>query len=147
MRQAFIITGFALLGAVAVAGWVRKPEAPLAPYVTAAPPGYYASTSLPVSAPASAQFADYREPARSSVAPVAPAPRRAVRQAEAQRYAPQRRVQRERPFSHSVAIVGGSAGARGAAIGALAGGGKGAAIGALAGGAGGLLYDRLTKNR
>ncbi len=53
---------------------------------------------------------------------------------------------RPRPFSHSVAIVGGSAGA-GAAIGALAGGGKGAGIGALAGGAAGLIYDRLTHNR
>jgi hypothetical protein len=54
-----------------------------------------------------------------------------------------RRVKHRRPFSHSVAIVAGSAGA-GAAIGALAGGGRGAGIGALAGGAGGLVYDRLT---
>jgi hypothetical protein len=51
-----------------------------------------------------------------------------------------------RPWTHSAAIVGGSA-AGGAAIGALAGGGKGAAIGALAGGAGGFIYDRLTRNR
>ena len=55
-------------------------------------------------------------------------------------------VTRERPFSHSVAIVGGSAGA-GAAIGALAGGGKGAGIGALAGGGAGLIYDRLTHKK
>jgi hypothetical protein len=54
-----------------------------------------------------------------------------------------RRVRHRRPFSHSAAIVAGSAGA-GAAIGALAGGGRGAGIGALAGGAGGLIYDRLT---
>jgi len=58
----------------------------------------------------------------------------------------QRRVTRNRPFSHSVAIVGGSAGA-GALIGALAGGGKGAGIGALAGGGAGLVYDRLTHKR
>ena len=57
-----------------------------------------------------------------------------------------RRVKRDRPFSHSAAIVGGSAGA-GAVIGALAGGGKGAGIGALAGGGAGLVYDRLTHKR
>jgi len=55
-------------------------------------------------------------------------------------------VKRDRPFSHSAAIVGGSAGA-GAVIGALAGGGKGAGIGALAGGGAGLVYDRLTHKR
>lgn len=49
-------------------------------------------------------------------------------------------------MSHSVAIVGASAGT-GAAIGALAGGGRGAGIGALAGGAAGFIYDRLTHNR
>ena len=53
---------------------------------------------------------------------------------------------RDRPFSHSAAIVGGSAGA-GAIIGAVAGGGKGAGIGALAGGGAGLVYDRLTHKR
>lgn len=55
-------------------------------------------------------------------------------------------VTERRPFSHSVAIVGGSA-AGGAAIGAIAGGGEGAAIGALAGGAGGFVYDRLTHKK
>jgi hypothetical protein len=57
-----------------------------------------------------------------------------------------RRARHKRPFSHSVAIVGGSA-AAGAGIGALAGGGRGAGIGALAGGASGLIYDRVTHNR
>ena len=56
------------------------------------------------------------------------------------------RVRKDRPFSHSAAIVGGSAGA-GAVIGALAGGGKGAGIGALAGGGAGLVYDRMTHKR
>jgi hypothetical protein len=55
-------------------------------------------------------------------------------------------VTRERPLSHSVAIVGGSAGV-GAGIGAIAGGGKGAGIGALAGGGAGFIYDRLTHKR
>jgi len=57
-----------------------------------------------------------------------------------------RRVHGDRPFSHSAAIVGGSAGA-GAVIGALAGGGKGAGIGALSGAGAGLVYDRLTHKR
>jgi hypothetical protein len=57
-----------------------------------------------------------------------------------------RRRRHGRPFSHSVAIVGGSA-AGGALIGGLAGGGKGAGIGALAGGAGGLIYDRATAHK
>src|SRR5215831_3573081 len=60
---------------------------------------------------------------------------------------PRRRViVRRRPFSHSAAIVGGSA-AGGAAIGALAGGGKGALVGGLVGGAGGLIYDRATHKK
>jgi hypothetical protein len=58
-------------------------------------------------------------------------------------YSKSRSRHHHRPFSHSAAIVGGSA-AAGAGIGALAGGGRGAGIGALAGGAGGLIYDRLT---
>ena len=55
-------------------------------------------------------------------------------------------VVRRRPFSHSAAIVGGSA-AGGALVGALAGGGTGAGIGALAGGGAGLVYDRLTHKK
>jgi len=55
-------------------------------------------------------------------------------------------VVRKRPFSHSAAIVGGSA-AGGALLGALVGGGNGAAIGALAGGGSGLIYDRATNKK
>ena len=57
-----------------------------------------------------------------------------------------RPVQQTRSTGKSVAIIGGSA-AAGAAIGGLAGGGKGAAIGAVTGGAGGLVYDRMTRNK
>ncbi|HWD00702.1 MAG TPA: hypothetical protein VG456_28290 [Candidatus Sulfopaludibacter sp.] len=53
---------------------------------------------------------------------------------------------RRRPFSHSAAIVGGSALA-GAGVGALAGGGKGAIAGGLIGGVGGLIYDRKTHKK
>jgi outer membrane lipoprotein SlyB len=55
-------------------------------------------------------------------------------------------IVRRRPFSHSAAIVGGSA-LGGAAIGGLAGGGKGALIGGLIGGTGGLIYDRKTHKK
>ena len=55
-------------------------------------------------------------------------------------------VVRHRPFSHSVAIVGGSALA-GAGVGALVGGPPGAIVGALTGGVGGLIYDRKTHRK
>ena len=57
-------------------------------------------------------------------------------------------VYRRRPArslaKSAIAIVAGSAGTPGAAIGAIAGGGPGAAIGAIAGGTGGFIYDRST---
>jgi len=53
-------------------------------------------------------------------------------------------VRHKRPFSHSAAIVAGTA-AAGAGVGALAGGGRGAGIGALAGGGAGFVYDRVTR--
>ncbi len=55
-------------------------------------------------------------------------------------------VVRHRPFSHSVAIVGGSALA-GAGVGALVGGPVGAIAGAMTGGMGGLIYDRKTHKK
>ena len=90
--------------------------------------------------PPPAMNESYREDVR-----VSPSPERApvVRRHYVYRHGRRYVVETRRPFSHSAAIVGGSA-AGGAAIGALAGGGEGAAIGALAGGAGGFVYDRLT---
>ncbi len=129
MRQGITVALMALLAALAVAGWVRTP----APTVAQADP---AVAALPANfnTPIAASPAVYRQPAR-------------FQQASPREYVPARRVvRRQRPFSHSAAIVAGSAGT-GAAIGALAGGGKGAAIGALSGGAAGFIYDRLTHNR
>ena len=94
---------------------------------TITPPPAEAPPLEPAYSEPHASVQRYREPYRES------RPRRRV-------------VTRERPFSHSAAIVGGSAGA-GAAVGALAGGGKGAGIGALAGGGAGFIYDRLTHKR
>jgi uncharacterized protein YcfJ len=93
----------------------------------------------------------YQPVAAEQYAAIQPvATRYVVRRPVARRYAPRHRrtrvVVRRRKFSHSAAIVGGSA-AGGAAVGALAGGGKGAAAGALVGGAGGLVYDRLTHKK
>jgi hypothetical protein len=88
------------------------------------------------------------EPAYAAPAPVAmagaPAHTVVARPYSHRRH--RRVIVKRRPFSHSAAIVAGSA-AGGALIGGLAGGGKGAAIGALAGGAGGLVYDRLTHKK
>jgi hypothetical protein len=165
LRRTLVIGGVSMIAVVGLIGWTRHDEtavpaaapatasynAPLgnpepvsrdpnAPVVYGPSPfGSDAVTGAPAPAPAPAYSA--------SMAPAyAPAPvpyRRYYRDSRGRRrYV----VVRRRPFSHSAAIVGGSAGA-GALIGALAGGGKGAAIGALAGGGGGLVYDRLTHKK
>lgn len=115
--------------------YARSPFEPSLPATSTAVP----MTAAPVQpvmeqAPPRVQQAAYRAPVR----------RRRVSNRRV--YHSRRRYRRSRPFSHSAAIVGGSA-AGGAVIGGLAGGGKGAGIGALAGGAAGLVYDRATHKR
>ncbi len=140
MRQGALIAAFSLLSAVAVAGWVRRPAAAF-PRVTPASFNTPADTAYPAAQPA---YMQAPAPAYRQAPAVRPAPVRAQRVVQSRpAVAPRQTVRKQRPFSHSVAIVAGGAGA-GAAIGALAGGGKGAAIGALSGGAAGLIYDRIT---
>ncbi len=143
-----IVLGFVLLAAVAVAGWVRTPAhaAPQLPPNTA-----WDNCSGSAAPAADTAYTPYdngpqvhrayysQEPAQRTVVE-----RRYVQPRTTTTYVAPRH--RGRPLSHSVAIVGGSAGV-GAAIGGLAGGGRGAAIGALSGGGLGFLYDRLTHNR
>jgi len=150
MRRGLVIAGFALLTVIGLVGWTRKPsltdmqakfaQAPAAqispasyntPCVTA--PAYPAEVAAP---------AGYSRPVYYQARPAH------IQRVVTREYVPVRtvRVRHQRPLSHSVAIVGASAGT-GAAIGALAGGGRGAGIGALSGGAAGFIYDRLTHNR
>jgi hypothetical protein len=88
----------------------------------------------------------YRTPAAPVAAAAGGAPAHVVAQRPYSHRRHRRVIVKRRPFSHSAAIVAGSA-AGGALIGGLAGGGKGAAIGALVGGGGGLVYDRLTHKK
>src|SRR5437879_6710307 len=145
MKRGLIVAGFALMTVVALVGWTRRPtmaqmqsqfdQAQNAPY--AVPAAYPATPALYVpNAPAYNQQPVYSAQRRYSQPPV-------IRRTSS---SPAYRVKRQRPLSHSVAIVAAGAGT-GAAIGALAGHGRGAAIGALAGGAAGFIYDRVTHNR
>ncbi|MBZ5620316.1 MAG: hypothetical protein LAQ69_16550 [Acidobacteriia bacterium] len=186
-KRGLVVGGVASLAAVALIGWTRKTElpvapeqavtnptamgnpepvsrdmepagtnpntpvvyaaspfaasepAPVAPRVEPVPPGVAADQMAPAAAP---------DPAFENAVTTQPVVmrRQYYRSRRYYRSGRHRVVVRRRPFSHSVAIVAGSA-AGGAIIGGLAGGGKGAGIGALAGGAGGLVYDRLTHKK
>ena len=170
LRRTLVIGGVSLLAVVGLIGWTRHQE----PGTAATPATYtaaYTGTPLgnpePVSRDPNAPVVYGPSPFGSDMVTGAPAPRVAYATPVAEpapvvarkpasvpvrRYYRDSRgrrryvVVRKRPFSHSAAIVGGSA-AGGALIGALAGGGKGAAIGALAGGGGGLVYDRMTHKK
>lgn len=127
MRKELLIAAFGLLSALAVAGWIRKPQAgPLTPDQVVHP-------------------LEQRNAAAPSASPVA---RQVVARSEGYAPAPRsyRAARKPRSTAKSVAIVAGSAGA-GAAIGGIAGGKKGAGIGAISGGAAGFIYDQLTRNR
>lgn len=148
------VTGVAIIGvlsALAVTGWMQRPAQVASAATVAATYAPVGQQPLyPQEAMAQIPAAGYMAQP-SAVSPVARvqtvADRRYENRTDRYRDPYRRRDDRyersDRPFSHSAAIVGGSA-AAGAAIGGLAKGGKGAAVGALAGGAAGLIYDRMT---
>jgi hypothetical protein len=141
----FAIAGLALLAVVAAIALSRKTEVAPQSFVN---PGAY-TTPATDAAPLTGMPAYASRPRVRVIEQAAPPPVQPRPTAYADypaRTSTRLFVTKERPKSHSVAIVAGSAGV-GAAIGALAGGGKGAGIGALAGGGGGLVYDRLTHKK
>jgi uncharacterized protein YcfJ len=143
-KSILLITAICALAVIAVAGWVRSLDNPEQSAI-APVDSNVAATELGVNEPsyASPQYVKTISPAPAASAY---APPEAPQQYADRPEQPATVVTRRRPVSHSVAIVGGSAGA-GAAIGAIAGGGKGAGIGALSGGAAGFIYDRLTHKK
>ena len=147
--NAAMIAAFALLSAVAVAGWTRQPGAPALLFQYSRqplpPPRIIARNRRIRTQPTRRMRPTMRRALTHTIEP------RVVRSNTVRsNYVERNRevvVQRRgRSTGKSAAIVAGSAGA-GAAIGAVAGGGKGAGIGALSGGAAGFIYDRLTHNR
>src|SRR2546422_10774869 len=109
MRRGLIVAGFALMSVVALIGWTRRPtigqmqsqfdQAQNAPCAT--PAVYPATPALYVpNAPAYYAQAAYSGQPRYSQPAV-------VRRAS---YTPAYRVKRQRPLSHSVAIVAAGAG-------------------------------------
>jgi uncharacterized protein YcfJ len=127
LRRTLVIGGVFFTALLALIGWTRHEGAPSA------------ATAAIVPGVAHVFPAVYR----GMPAGIEPVVARRRYTSRRRRY---RVVVRRRPFSHSAAIVGGSA-VGGALIGGLAGGGKGAAVGALVGGAGGYIYDRKTHKK
>ncbi len=159
MKRALTIGGVAVLSIVGLVGWTRSttPSAPAPNYFNTPGQGFTlpvqpanSLTPLPPVNPDGTPVVQGAQPFGSNE-PVPVAHRETATRVARNNYAAAPApaphvVVKKRKFSHSAAIVGGSA-AGGAAIGALAGGGKGAAIGALAGGASGFIYDRLTHKK
>jgi len=161
LKRTLAIGGTALLAVVGLVGWTRESgrtsdtaaqTGPATNWYSPAPAASYDPNTRVVYAPSpfgsEAPVASAPEPEPVALTAVAATRTRVLPQRRYYTSRTHRRrvIVRKRPFSHSAAIVGGSA-AGGALIGALAGGGKGAAIGALAGGGGGLVYDRLTHKK
>jgi hypothetical protein len=130
MQKFLILTGFIVLGLFGLSEQPRKPDAD-----QLSTAGFDSSFGSPV-IPA-VLYADSNSELWTSGGLVKVVARRRHRR---------RVVVRRRKFSHSVAIVGGSA-AAGAGVGALAGGPHGAIAGALVGGGAGLIYDRKTHKK
>jgi hypothetical protein len=155
LNDKMVLVGVAALSAVATAGWVRQTPVTVMPQAT-----NFAAPMLEPDPAMAAQPAAFSAPFtgvnrgvyHQTASPIAQ-PRVYQQTASRERNVyDDRRVYEDRPVTQtrstaqSAAIIGGSA-AAGAAIGGLAGGGKGAAIGAITGGAGGLIYDRMTRNK
>ena len=116
------IAGIAVLAAVAVLGWIRKPEGtPSQSLMNPGGPAYNNSIAPADSNVPAADVPSYGT--RPAVRTITRAERRSTQPSDADRgatssHSSHRVVTKERPFSHSAAIVGAGAGT-GAAIGAV----------------------------